>query len=189
MKKTNLLTVKDFKKQKKSLMIFEDCVIDLQKKYEAWSDREEEELREWRNYIGELYAFVYQRTHIDFIGWQIDNGLFDWERNSWAVAKYCPHHFDASRFNWTRHSAYVAEYCPHHFDASRFNWRCYSWLVAKHCPHHIDPERFNWKEHSKYVAQYCPQYLDPTRYNWDEDLWAVESYCPHLLYLKPTVEV
>jgi hypothetical protein len=135
--------------------------------------------------MGQQYWWLYKNTNVDFVGWEIENGRFDWENDSAIVAICCPEHFDPEKFNWTDYSWTIAEYCPQLFDADRFNWESYSRTVVIHCPENFDAEKFNWKEHSSYVAEHCPHLLDPIRYNWADDTWAVEKYCPALLKLKP----
>jgi hypothetical protein len=135
---------------------------------------------------GEQYDWLYQNSPYDLIGWQIENGVFDWERYSWAVAKYCPQHFDAEKFNWPRDSWAVAKYCPKYFDPDKFNWEDFSYEVARYCPQHLDPNKYDWQNDSEFVAKFCPDKIVPELFNWDMDLWAVEKYCPDKLALKPS---
>jgi hypothetical protein len=111
----------------------------------------------------EEYEWLYKYTDIDYIGWQIEHGQFDWTTYSWAVAQYCPENFNADLYNWEQHS----------------------YLVARHCPKHFDSERFNWKKDGWAVAIHCPQFFDPTKFNWDKDGWILEKYRPEFLKLKP----
>ena len=39
---------------------------------------------------GQQYNLLYVYTDIDLIRWEIENGVFDWQKNAWAVARYCP---------------------------------------------------------------------------------------------------
>ena len=114
---------------------------------------------------GTQYGWLYKYSDYDIIGFEIQQGIFD----------------------WNEYSLYVAACCPQHFDTEKFNWEIYSRYVAACCPQHFDTEKFNWKKQSCAVAQCCPQHLDKEKYNWEEDTWAVERYCPYLLHLKPQV--
>jgi len=70
-----------------------------------------------------------------------------------------PEYFDSKKFNWENNSYVVAKYCPEHFDADKFNWENYSYVVAEHCPQHFDKNKYNWKKDSWAVAVFCPQFL------------------------------
>ena len=108
---------------------------------------------------GEQYYWLYENTDVDLIGWEIENGVFNWKIYSWAVAQFCPQHFDAKKYNWKEYSQYIAQYCPERLDPARFNWKKHSWAVAQYCPEHLDAERFNWKKFSYLVEKYCPHLL------------------------------
>ena len=112
---------------------------------------------------GGQYDWLYNHSNYDLISYEIEQGIFDWEEYSWAVAQYRPQHFDSDKYNWER---------------------C-SWYVARYCPQHFDPEKYNWEKYSYFVAQFCPQYLDAEKYNWEKHESYVREYCPHLLHLKP----
>ena len=100
------------------------------------------------------YTWLYENTNIDLISWEIENNCFDWENNSWVVAKYCPDKLDPDRFNWESASWAVVQFCPDKFDPDRFNWKRHSWAVAEYCPDKLDPDRFNWREYSWALAIY-----------------------------------
>ncbi|MCA1980099.1 MAG: hypothetical protein LDL10_00990 [Calditerrivibrio sp.] len=151
---------------------------------------------------GEEYEWLYENSPYDLIGWEIENGCFNWEEHSqyvalfcpeyipgnedkynWEkngkeIAEYCPKYFDKERFNWKKDSAYIAVFYPELFDSEKFNWKKYSWVVAQHCPQFLDPNKYNWEKYSWDIAQYCPQHLDPTKYNWEKHSWAVARFCP-----------
>lgn len=137
--------------------------------------------------FGEKYEWLYNNSPYDLIGWEIEKGVFDWERYSWLVAKFCPEHFDKEKFNWKKHSWLVAKYCSHLIDKEKYNWDIDSWAVARFCPEHFDKEKYNWYVDSKWVAKYCPQYIDKERYNWEKDEWAVAEYCPEYLKLNQKI--
>jgi len=114
--------------------------------------------------LGEEYEWLYQNTEVDYIGWQIEQGKFNWEKYGWLVPQYCPQNFDADKFNWQEHSWAVAAYLPERFDPEKYNWEKHSATVACYCPEHIDPEKYNWKDFAYAIAQYCPLSLDPTKF-------------------------
>ena len=171
-RKTNIVHLHDCKQTpcKTWLERFENGQIDAHKAFKEH---------------GAKYDWLYENTDIDLIGWEIENGVFDWKKHSWAVAMYCPQYFDPDKYNWEEYSWAVAEHCPEYFDPDKFNWEEYSGSVAKYCPDKLDPERYNWQTFSDWVAKYCPDKLDPDKFNWEIDSWAVAVYCPHLLTLKP----
>ena len=134
---------------------------------------------------GEQYSWLYKYSDYDIIGFQIQHNIFNWEKDSWAVARFRPQYFDSQKYNWEDYSWAVAEFCPQHFDPEKYNWERDGWKVAQCCPQHFDTEKYNWKEHSFAVAEFCQQYFDPEKYNWKIHSWYVEKFCPHLLHLKP----
>lgn len=104
--------------------------------------------------IGYFYSWVYHSLGVDFIRWQVREGVFNWEECSFVVVRYAVDLFDRDRYNWERFSSDVVKFAPQLFDKDRYNWRRDSWAVA----------------------QYAPQYFDPSRYNWRKDSWAVSSF-------------
>lgn len=116
---------------------------------------------------------------------EIEKGTFDWKKESYLVARYCPEKLDTEKFNWEKHSWAVALFCPEYLDANKFNWKEYSHYVAQFCPDNIIPEKYNWKKYSWAVAKYCPNKIDPERFNWVEYGFDVIQYCPDKLHLKP----
>jgi len=94
---------------------------------------------------GQQYTWLYNYSDYDLIGWQIENKLFDWEEDSWLLAKYCPHNFDKHLYNWERYSAHIVVHCLEHFDAELFNWEWHSWIVEKYCPEllHLKPKKYD----------------------------------------------
>lgn len=83
---------------------------------------------------GEKYDWLYTFSDYDLVSWEVENGVFDWDKHSWAVAKFCPEYFDSNKFNWERDSWAVAMYCPDKLDPDRYNWERFSYVVAKYCP-------------------------------------------------------
>lgn len=115
---------------------------------------------------GEQYKWLYNFSPYDLIGWEIDNGVFDWERHSIYNAWFVPQYFDKEKYNWTKYSGTVILYSPQLFDASKFNW----------------------KEKSGLVAKFLPQFLNEKTkdlYNWDKDYKSVKLYCPEKLQFAP----
>lgn len=132
-----------------------------------------------------FYEWLYENTDYDLAGWQIENGYFDWENDSWVVARYCQENFDAEKFNWKRYSNYVTEHCPEKIDPERYNWENFSYCVAQYAPDKIDADKYNWFKDSWAIAKYCPEKLDPNKYNWKDFTKQVKIYCPEKLILKP----
>jgi len=130
------------------LMRFESGTLDVQK---AFKDYEEQ------------YDWLYKYSDYDLIAWQIENGVFDWEEDSWLLAKHCPKYFNSELYNWKKDS----------------------WSVAQYRSYLLDPDKYNWKESSWAVAQCCYNLLNPDLYNWEDYTYDVETFCPHLLYLRP----
>jgi len=135
--------------------------------------------------LGEQYTWLYENTNVDYIGWEIQEEVFNWTKYSWLIPVYCVEHFDGEKYNWQKHSAWVAKYCPQHFNSQKYNWEKDSWAIIAYCPQFFDPNKYNWQRESSYIAKYAPHLLNPQKYNWEGALWAVQEYCPQLLYLKP----
>jgi len=87
---------------------------------------------------GQQYEWLYENTRIDYISWEIEQNRFDWEKYSWAVAKFCPQNFNSELFNWRDYSWAVAEYCSQFFNREKFNWKKDKWAVEKYCPQYLD---------------------------------------------------
>ncbi|MCA1980089.1 MAG: hypothetical protein LDL10_00940 [Calditerrivibrio sp.] len=136
---------------------------------------------------GQEYEWLYENSPYDLIGWQIENNCFDWERFSWAVAEFCPEHFDKEKFNWKDCSMWVVEYCPEHFDPEKYNWENHSSAIAVHRPEYLIPEKYNWKKHSWFVVEYCPDKIVPELLNWDDVdvILQIIKTNPELLKLRP----
>ena len=81
------------------------------------------------------YEWLYENSNYDLIGWEIENGCFDWEKHSWAVAQYAPQYFDPEKYNWEDYSDYIVRYCPEYFDPEKYNWYMHSWAVESFAPH------------------------------------------------------
>jgi len=104
---------------------------------------------------GQQYRWLYKHSNYDLIGWQIKNGVFNWEE----------------------HSQFLAENCPRHLNKEKYNWKDFSWAVAKYCPRLTDHEFFNpeqtaWEDHSWAVAEtmQCPDSFDKAVFNWKRDV-------------------
>ncbi|GIV45179.1 MAG: hypothetical protein KatS3mg035_2302 [Bacteroidia bacterium] len=141
-------------------------IIELKKLYEKpceeWLDRFDNgkiDAHEAFKKYNQEYQWLYENSDYDLIGWEIENNCFDWEKHSWAVAKFCPEKFDADKYNWKEHSAFVAIFCPGKFDAKRYNWKNYSWVIAQFCPEKLDADKYNWERDSWFVTQFCPEKL------------------------------
>lgn len=115
-------------------------IVELKKLYaipcETWllrfTDGKLDAHQAFRDY-GEMYGWLYENSPYDLIGWEIDNNRFDWDRYSWAVAKYCPENLNDEQYNWKDYSHYVAVYCPERIDPERYNWRLAGWAVRQFC--------------------------------------------------------
>jgi len=174
--------------KKTNILYLDQCKTTLSEKYLSLFQKDKEgklfvKIDEIFDKLQYPYEWIYGITDIDYVGWQIEQGVFDWKKYSWVVAKYSPQNFDSNKYDWEEHSWAITAYAPQFFDPNKFNWKKNSVGVACLHPEFFDAEKYNWEEASWAVAQYCPHLLDPKKYNWRAKTF-VELFCPQYLNLR-----
>ena len=118
--------------------------------------------------------------------------LFNWEKNSWLLARHFSKNFDKwfdpKLYNWENNSWALAQYCSKHFDKwfdpKLYNWENNSSVLAEYCSKYFDkwfdPELFNWED-SWALAENCSKHFkkwfDPDKFNWEDGTPMLEKYC------------
>lgn len=108
------------------------------------------------------------------IGIKFDPDKFDWQKYSWAIARFYKSVFDSSKFNWEEDSWAVAEYCPQNLDPNKFNWQEQSWAVAIFCPDKLDYEKYNWNSVIDRQHAIEAGFIPPNTDYWEQRL--IERY-------------
>lgn len=107
-------------------------------------------------YIDKFFEFVYGDTDAEFIGWQVESGLFDWSRHSGYLVRYAPQFFRKDLFNWKEFSGELIRYAPMLFDKDLFNWEDFSGELVRYAVHLVDKDRLNWRRVSMDVLRDAP---------------------------------
>ena len=113
---------------------------------------------------GQDYAWLYENSPYDLIGWEIENDCFDWEKYSHYVAKYCPEHLDAEKFDWKRYGYYIAKYCPDKLEVEKYNWKEHRWAICEYCPDKLPENKLinSYIEKETFFMVYLENQRTPT---------------------------